>query len=117
MHRFTRAAIAIAVGAVALGLLVALLPAHDGVVPVTTDALLRTGVQALGYKQWYALGEYPALVVIYLLPAILIAAVSYTLAARHAQATELDDGPRCRRCGYILRGLPEPRCPECGERI
>ncbi len=24
---------------------------------------------------------------------------------------------RCRVCGYILRGIPEPRCPECGERI
>lgn len=23
---------------------------------------------------------------------------------------------RCRRCGYILRGISEPRCPECGER-
>jgi len=23
----------------------------------------------------------------------------------------------CRKCGYILRGLTEPRCPECGERI
>lgn len=22
---------------------------------------------------------------------------------------------RCRRCGYLLYGLPEPRCPECGE--
>ncbi len=22
--------------------------------------------------------------------------------------------PRCRRCGYPLTGLPEPRCPECG---
>jgi hypothetical protein len=22
--------------------------------------------------------------------------------------------PNCRRCGYILVGLPEPRCPECG---
>ncbi len=21
----------------------------------------------------------------------------------------------CPRCGYDLRGLPEPRCPECGE--
>jgi hypothetical protein len=26
-----------------------------------------------------------------------------------------DDEPRCEYCGYILRGLPEPRCPECGE--
>jgi len=24
---------------------------------------------------------------------------------------------RCRRCRYILRGLSEPRCPECGEPI
>jgi len=21
---------------------------------------------------------------------------------------------RCRECGYIIEGLPEPRCPECG---
>ena len=27
------------------------------------------------------------------------------------------DETRCRKCGYILRGLSEPRCPECGERI
>ena len=25
--------------------------------------------------------------------------------------------PRCRRCGYTLRGLRIPRCPECGECI
>src|SRR5262245_60778035 len=24
---------------------------------------------------------------------------------------------RCRKCNYILRGISEPRCPECGERI
>lgn len=24
---------------------------------------------------------------------------------------------RCRKCGYILRGIREPRCPGCGERI
>ncbi len=23
----------------------------------------------------------------------------------------------CRQCGYILRGLTEPRCPECGEHL
>lgn len=23
----------------------------------------------------------------------------------------------CRKCGYILRRISEPRCPECGERI
>ena len=24
------------------------------------------------------------------------------------------DPTRCPRCGYDIRGLPEPRCPECG---
>ncbi len=28
-----------------------------------------------------------------------------------------DRETRCRKCGYILRGISEPRCPECGERI
>ena len=28
-----------------------------------------------------------------------------------------DPETRCRKCGYILRGISEPRCPECGERI
>lgn len=33
------------------------------------------------------------------------------IAEHHAQAV-----PRhCRNCGYDIQGLPEPRCPECGE--
>ncbi len=31
---------------------------------------------------------------------------------RHAQARGM-----CSRCGYSIVGLPEPRCPECGEDI
>jgi ribosomal protein S27AE len=29
----------------------------------------------------------------------------------------IESETRCRRCGIILRGLTEPRCPECGESI
>jgi hypothetical protein len=28
-----------------------------------------------------------------------------------------DRETHCRRCGYILRGLTEPKCSECGEVI
>ena len=28
-----------------------------------------------------------------------------------------DPETRCRKCQYILRGITEPRCPECGEKI
>ncbi len=27
------------------------------------------------------------------------------------------DYPQCSRCRHILKGLSEPRCPECGEPI
>jgi hypothetical protein len=29
----------------------------------------------------------------------------------------MDRETRCRKCDHILRGISEPRCPECGERI
>lgn len=32
-------------------------------------------------------------------------------------ADRRDRETRCRHCGYILRGLREPRCPECGEPV
>jgi uncharacterized paraquat-inducible protein A len=34
-----------------------------------------------------------------------------------AQTPPPDGNTYCGNCGYILRGLPEPRCPECGQRI
>jgi len=30
---------------------------------------------------------------------------------------KLDGHTRCGNCGYILKGLAEPRCTECGRRI
>ncbi len=30
---------------------------------------------------------------------------------------EADGYLHCLKCGYILKGISEPRCPECGERI
>jgi hypothetical protein len=36
------------------------------------------------------------------------------LNVRHVRG---DDELRCRKCKHILRGLSEPRCPECGEPI
>ena len=33
-------------------------------------------------------------------------------------APRVHDGHlHCLKCGYILKGLSEPRCPECGQRI
>ena len=41
-----------------------------------------------------------------------------TVFAHVVTPRETKDGhTRCGKCGYILKGLTEPRCSECGERI
>jgi len=42
-------------------------------------------------------------------------ALGWTLSVVSARIA--DGHTRCRRCSHILRGLSEPVCPECGERI
>lgn len=49
-------------------------------------------------------------------PLVAIIGLMY-LAYRMVRKRSLDLETRCRKCGYILRGITEPRCPECGERI
>jgi DNA-directed RNA polymerase subunit RPC12/RpoP len=50
-------------------------------------------------------------------PSVWVADDAAAERARRIIATE--HGPanptHCLNCGYDLRGLPEPRCPECGE--
>lgn len=41
----------------------------------------------------------------------------YVLVTRVYGPRSYDSETRCRKCGYILRGITEPRCSECGERI
>ena len=44
------------------------------------------------------------------LPGLVVAVFTFAIWAGAGDGT-----CRCRKCGYILRGLTEPRCPECGE--
>ena len=50
-------------------------------------------------------------------PAALIAACTFAKLSKRYGKARADGESRCRRCGYILRGLSEPRCSECGEWI
>ena len=50
---------------------------------------------------------------------LLVSVVSAILTyARISRGGDLSvNETHCRKCDYILRGISEPRCPECGERI
>jgi hypothetical protein len=46
--------------------------------------------------------------------ALITLAVISARSIRRVRRQLPDAGPYCTECGYSLRGLPEPRCPECG---
>ena len=101
MHWFWRAVIAVGAG-------VLWWAAHSAVMfycvrmygPITYTSLFIT------IKIIYQLG----------LPCICLTV--YGLLTRRYYKSRLHvDETRCRKCGYILRGIREPICSECGERI
>lgn len=44
----------------------------------------------------------------------VIAAVSAAFAKLGRRVGLPDQDLRCKRCGYLQTGLPQPKCPECG---
>ena len=72
-----------------------------------TYGATTTGSIALAITVW----------LVFQMPAILIAFLTYGLLTRWLRPKFVDTETRCRKCNYILRGITEPRCPECGERI
>ena len=50
---------------------------------------------------------------VYLIAPLAASVLTHVLTPK----TVKDEHTRCGKCGYILKGLTEPRCSECGERI
>ncbi|MEW6250587.1 MAG: hypothetical protein AB1716_08055 [Planctomycetota bacterium] len=72
-------------------------------------------IAGLPFLNVYAIGSTPDTQVPFGYALTAAALGGWGLLYLTARARE--DETRCRKCGYILRGLSEPRCPECGERI
>ena len=54
---------------------------------------------------------------VYFLLAPVPAVAAWGFVNRRFGLSVPDGELHCRRCNHILRGLSEPRCPECGEPI
>ena len=93
-------------------------------------ACIYGGLSVTAFNEWHeAVAEFVGgapsygprmgvgVAVAWFAPVVLLALATYglltALLARRGVAGET----RCRKCDYILRGISEPRCPECGERI
>jgi hypothetical protein len=111
LHWFWRGLIAVAVGVVANAIYIW----------ATTEGVL---VVPFGYAwNWlhplWSKGtgcRYFSLGLIYL-PVLVVVLGIYGLLTRWLGGRLPDGELHCRRCDHILRGLSEPRCPECGEAI
>lgn len=102
MHWFWRSAIAV-VAAVPFGFLAAIFA-----------SMLSTEIQLRGLDGGLALIVG---IVFCIIPLVLTLLFYGYLTRRYGPRADSDRQTRCRQCGYILRGISEPRCPECGERI
>lgn len=68
---------------------------------------MRTGPQ---------LSSFVAAQTVFIVAVGVTCGTTAAIAARWWAARE-EVGGSCPKCGYDLRGLPEPRCPECGAAV
>src|SRR5262245_50444698 len=58
------------------------------------------------------------MVMLFFVPASVATLLINALITKYLKPLSLmDSETRCRKCRYILRGITEPRCSECGERM
>jgi hypothetical protein len=73
-----------------------------------------SGQSVPSFVRWliWSRGEQLGLIWHFSLSLVAVLAMLYT-AYRLGPVVRRLEG-KCVRCGYMLRGLPEARCPECG---
>jgi len=74
--------------------------------------LLGQAAPSLLWEELWGQGVLPRL--IWYLGASIAAVLAMLYAAHRLGPVVRRLEGKCARCGYLLRGLPEPRCPECG---
>ena len=79
------------------------------------DMFIRGQPAPVGYRYFHSWLQLADITILLLTPGA--AATSHALIERRrfAKWRPVLAAGRCERCGYLLRGLLETRCPECGQ--
>jgi hypothetical protein len=120
MHWFWRAAIAILAGLICYAVPQFQVQSIYFRLAVRIHALFSAPdlLDSEGRLRHQLLWQMVSCPVAYFLPPAIVAFGVYGVVTwRPRRSSQASGEESCRRCGYILRGLTEPRCPECGERI
>jgi len=97
-----------------------LVPFFGAIVLFGTMGACWAGTQELPMGNFYYeapsdVSEFLGQCVAFLVPATIIAVLGCLITWDWPSWNdELSDYLKCQRCGYLLRGLTTPRCPECG---
>jgi len=86
-------------------------------------AVILSGIPSMALVLWYPNGPPQlfwlrsvfCICMLLALPGSVLGIAAYAMLTY--QARKSDSETHCRKCQYILKGITEPRCPECGERI
>ncbi|MCH8851383.1 MAG: hypothetical protein IID41_01885 [Planctomycetes bacterium] len=78
--------------------------------------LYAYGLSILGHQFQHHLRVFSFVLPLATQAAVLASGVSFVVACFRDVKRDLEH-IHCLKCNYILKGLTEPRCPECGERI
>ncbi len=78
--------------------------------------LYAFGLSILGHESQLQMGVFSIVLPLATQAAVLASGVAFVVACLRDVQRDLEH-IRCLKCNYILKGLTEPRCPECGERI
>ena len=72
------------------------------------------GMHTRWLPEYVSLPGYLKIVVPLWIPTLMFAGMSCLVCRSFYQYSKRQKQGRCTQCGYMLYGLTEPRCPECG---
>lgn len=117
LHWFWRGLIAVLLGVGLFSVLATVGTRVTGHAPGPAEYIERLLDMILGRLRPGIADRVIAIGIAYAGPSLALCLLAYVWLGGRSNYDDEPGETLCRQCGYILRGISEPRCPECGEVI